>query len=310
MNSAGMDLRQHLRMLHRLGLYAIPGWGGGKLLPGTNPRALSLKPPSLNEMLAADYSGGLIILSGTESPFGGYVVAIDVDHGPEAWPQMPKGFLYDELGTRNTKRHIFVRTTDRLEGNLNLIASGTGELVVEFKGLNLVLRSWPTMPPAKPRGYWPMSWPLRGYPANDPPSLNARQLAEGMADFLSRALGESIWVKDNEPRKQWTGTSAPIPQNLSDQVEAELERRGCRLKHPGQSGWQKGFCPFHDNTKSEAFVVNLSLGWICNSVCGKGSIRDLAHRLGIQVSTPRPKLRRSTHPSKHKPVNVSWEVRL
>ena len=88
--TTSLDLGDHLRRLHRLGLYAIPGWGGGKLLPGTDPRALSLDPPSLSEILTADYSGGLIILAGTENPFGGYVVAIDVDHGPEVWPRMPK----------------------------------------------------------------------------------------------------------------------------------------------------------------------------------------------------------------------------
>ena len=277
-------------------------------MPGTDPRALSLDPPSLAEMMTADYSDGLIILAGTENPFGGYVVAIDVDHGPEVWPSMPKGFLYDELGTQDTKRHVFIRTTDRLEGVLNLVVYGTGELVAEVKGLNLSLRSWPTIPPGKPRGYKPMSWPID--PLSDPPVGTARQLAEELANGLSKVLGESIWVKDSESRQVWTGTNGSVPQTLSEHVEAELERRGCRLKSPGPTGWQTGFCPFHENKKSPAFRVNLQQGWICNSTCGKGSIYGLARRLGIHISNSRPGRRRQTHPSHPKPVNVSWEVRV
>ncbi len=309
MRNDALDLRTHLRRLHRLGLYTIPGWGGGKLLPGTDPRALSLNPPSLREVLEADYSDGLIILAGTENPHGGYLVAIDVDHGPEIWPSMPKGFLYDELGTQNTKRHIFVRTTDRLEGVLNLVAYGTGELVAEIKGLNLSLRSWPTMPPDKPRGYQPASWTVE-WNLLAGPELTARQLADGMADFLSRSLGESIWVKDlDRPKTPATGIVAS--GDLAAAVEHELDRRNVRLRRPGGTGWQLGFCPFHDNTKTPAFSVNLTQGWICFSTCGRGSIFNLARRLGI--STPevsRPRLRRRAHPSEHEPVAVSWRVRF
>ncbi len=307
-NNPAFELRQHLRMLHRLGLYTIPGWGGGKLLPGTDQRALSLDPPSLSEIITADYSGGLIILAGTENPFGGYVVAIDVDRGPDIWPAMPKGFLYDELGTRDTKRHIFVRTTDRLEGCLNLVVYGTGELVAEIKGLNLSLRSWPTMPPDKPRGYRPMSWPLD--PVTDPPALTARQLADGMADLLSRSLGESIWVKDFDRNNVQGGDIRTVPHSLAGQVEGELERHGCRLRQPGGSGWQSGFCPFHDNTKTPAFSINLSKGWICFSTCGSGSIFGLARKLGIATSTSRPKQKATSRPSHKTPISVtSWEVR-
>jgi len=304
-----MEIQQHLRMLHRLGLYAVPGWDGGKLLPGTNQRELSLQPPSLDQILAADYSDGLIILAGTENPFGGFVVAIDVDNGPEYWHdrQMPKGFLYDELGTQNHKRHIFVRTTDRLEGCLNLVVRGTGELVAEIKGLNLSLRSWPTIPPGKPRGYLPMSWPIN--PAKDPPVGTAKQLAHELAELLSRTLGESVWIKDfDRPRVQGNDHRV-VPTSLAHQVDSELESRGCKLRNPSGSGWQSGFCPFHDNTNTRAFSVNLTLGWKCFSTCGSGSIFDLAHKLGL-TGSPNRSTRKRNKPSQHKPVNVTWEVRF
>ncbi len=299
------EIEHHVKMLHRLGLYAVPGWDGGKLLPGTNQRELSLQPPSLEQILAADYSDGLIILAGTENPFGGFVVAIDVDNGPEYWPQMPKGFLYDELGTQNHKRHIFVRTTDRLEGCLNLVVRGTGELVTEIKGLNLSLRSWPTIPPGKPRGYMPMSWPID--PALDPPTMTGRQLAEGMADLLSHTLGESVWIKDFDRGTVRGNDHRIVPDSLALKVEAELERRKCKLKNPGASGWQSGFCPFHDNTNTRAFSVNLSMGWKCFSTCGSGSIFNLAHKLGLIGSRNRSPRKRNK-PSQHKPVPVEFEV--
>lgn len=313
MNSKSTDLEQHLQRLHRLGLYAIPGWGGGKLLPGATVRGLALSPPSLDDMLHADYSGGLIILAGTENPFGGYVVAIDVDRGPEAWPQMPKGFLYDELGTRSTKHHIFVRTTDRLEGVLNLVAYDSRDLVCEIKGLNLSLRSWPTQPPDKPRGYTPMSWPLD--PINDPPALTARQLAEGLADFLSGSLGEAVWVKDNT-RSQVNGAARTVPSTeLARTVEEELERRDVRLGREMSSGWRPGFCPFHANTRTKAFSVNLSAGWRCHGACNTGgSIFDLARRLGIAVridSQPGRRRQRKQPSNHHEPISVTnWEVRF
>ena len=107
------------------------------------------------------------------------------------------------------------------------------------------------------------------------------------------------------------GDMRTVPHSLAERVDAELERRGCKLRNPGSSGWQSGFCPFHDNTKTRAFSVNFSKGWICYSTCGTGSIFGLARRLGITVSTSRPRRRQSSHPSHPKPINVtSWEVRF
>ncbi|MCH8095209.1 MAG: transposase [Chloroflexi bacterium] len=111
-----------------------------------------------------------------------------------------------------------------------------------------------------------------------------------------------------------TGDTTTMIETLitaAEQVDAELERRGCRLRNPGGSGWQSGFCPFHDNTKTPAFSINLSKGWVCFSTCGTGSIFGIARKLGILVSTSRPKRTSTSHPSRHRPINVaSWEVRF
>jgi hypothetical protein len=297
------ELQTHLRQLHRLGLHAIPGWGGGKLLPGTDQRSLALDPPSLAEQLTADYSGGLIILSGTENHYGGYVAALDVDMGPAVWRQMPKGFLYAELGTRDTKRHIFVRTVDRLEGALNLFSGS--DLVCELKGLNLSLRSWPTRPEGKPRGYMPSAFTVN--PAADPPKLTARQLAEGLADYLSATSGQVVHVQ-NTPSHHGNGQAVPAGPELAAHIEAELERRNVRLRRPSGSGWQIGFCPFHDNTRTPAFSVNFALGWKCHAVCGSGSLRDLARRLGIEVRRAAGTTYRHGH---HRAISVTVpEVRF
>lgn len=298
--SGSTELQHHLRMLHRLGLYAIPGWGGGKLMRGAKPGELALSPPSLSETLAADYSDGLIILGGTENPFGGYLACVDVDSGPESWPYFPLGFLYAELGTKTTKRHFFVRTTDRLEGQVLL--RSRSDLVAEIKGLNLSLRSWPSRPVDKPRGYLPSAWATD--PISDPPVLTAGQLGEGLADFLSNSLGTAVYVEDARHRKSHRPRIA-VSSNLVDEIEAELERRNVRLRRPGAAGWQTGFCPFHDNTRTPAFSVHFEFGWICRSTCGKGGIRNLAHRLGISFTSGPAVI------DPHKPVKVTnWEVRV
>ena len=101
-----------------------------------------------------------------------------------------------------------------------------------------------------------------------------------------------------------------VDGQLAEKVEGELERRGCRLRQRGRSGWQSGFCPFHDNTKTAAFSVNLSKGWICFSTCGTGSIFGLARKLGVEISTSRPKRRTTSIGSHKEPISVtSWEVR-
>ena len=276
-------LAQHLRVLDALGLHVIPGWGGGKALPGTDHRALADDPPSLDQMLAADYVGGLSVICGTQHPHGGSVVGIDVDDGPETWPAMPRGSLYMEAGTKPGRSHVFVRTTDRLDGQL-VLRDVAGDLVAELKGRGLALRSWPTRPPEKPSGYRPLAMALN--PATDPPALSAHQLAEGMADYLTRVLGRDVHVHDREGHRQLPREHRDhvgVAPHLIELVEQELARRGVMLQPAGRDGWLSGRCPFHDD-RAPSFSVSFDLGgWRCWSGCGSGGLRSLAERLGLTV---------------------------
>jgi hypothetical protein len=71
--------------LYDAGLTALPCWGGGKALPGTNFRKLADNPPSRESVGSADYSGGLAILLGTSHQNGGFLSRVkarfDLYHG-------------------------------------------------------------------------------------------------------------------------------------------------------------------------------------------------------------------------------------
>ena len=274
----------HLRVLHALGLVALACWGGGKALRGRDHRALADNPPDLAAILAADYTGGLAVICGTQHRLGGYIVGIDIDDGPKTWPAMPVGFLYGESGTAPGRWHLFVRTTDRLEGQL-LLRDPAGGLVAELKGRGFALRSWPTRPPDKAGGYTPLAMALD--PATDPPALSAYQLAEGIVDYLTRVLDRDVQVDDRQGRHHLR-----LHQQLRDGVdqhrfahfvEQELAHRGVVLRPAGRDGWQQGQCPLHDD-RVPSFSINIALGaWRCWAGCGSGGLRGLARRLGLPV---------------------------
>ena len=178
-------VREHIRRLADRGLAVAPAWGGGRALPGTNWRVIADSPPSLEQALAADYTGGLAIICGTARFAGGFVVGVDIDVGPTSWPRWPLNTLFAEAGTRPTSWHIFVVTVDRLDGQRDLRAAD-GRLVAEIKGAGRALRSWPTQPHDKPRGYVPVFFAELPIAA---PVLSVAQLASGLSDFLSWALG-------------------------------------------------------------------------------------------------------------------------
>ena len=277
-------LARHLQRLHALGVHVIPGWGGGRLLRGTNLRALADEPPDETAMLAGDYTGGMELVGGTTHPAGGFVTLTDVDRGPRAWPAWPLGTLYAERGTEDVKAHIAIRTADRCDGQLDL-RTASGELAVELKGSGRALRCWPTRPVGKPRGYRPLYY---ADPPIGPPSLTVRQLAEGLADFLGRALGETVTVdgrhrRGGGPLEHRALGAGPVPALLVAAVEAELEHRGARLRPPGRDGWQAGHCPFHDD-RDPSFSVSFELGgWLCRAGCGSGTLWTLARRLRLPM---------------------------
>ena len=139
------NIESHVHRLTEIGLTPIPRWGGGHALPATNHRALANSPPTREQVACADYSGGLAILIGTAHPLGGYVLGIDIDEGPTTLPGLPRGFLYAETGTAPGKWHLFIRVTDRLDGQVNLVGP-SGQPVAELKGYGQSLRSWPSLP--------------------------------------------------------------------------------------------------------------------------------------------------------------------
>jgi hypothetical protein len=275
------SLQMHLRLLLRLGLTPIPIWGQGKLFPGTRLRELAASPPSADEVLAAGYHGGLSILCGTQHPLGGFILGLDVDRGPAWWPNVPKGFLYAETGTALCKWHPFLRTVDRLDGQINLRDS-QGGLVCEMKGAGNALRSWPTRPPEKPTGYTPYA--VARDLAADPPVLTAIQVAEGMEDFLSQVLGLRLHLElqghdgPGGARRRWV-----VGSSLAQRLEEALAARGTYLGPPKRGGWQQGRCPFHQD-RSPSFSVAFELGiWRCWAGCGAGGLQGLAERLGLHV---------------------------
>lgn len=64
-------------------------------------------------------------------------------------------------------------------------------------------------------------------------------------------------------------------QEFTRFFEARLQDR--RLRRSGR-GWM-ALCPFHDNTNTPAFSVNMQSGvWFCHAGCGKGGILDFEQK--------------------------------
>ena len=273
------SVTDHAVRLFDSGLISLPRWGGGNALPGTDHRALADNPPTREEVACADYSGGLAILNGTVHPLGGYVLGIDIDEGPPELPPLPKGFLYREAGTATGKLHDFVRTVDQLTGQI-LLRDLDGTIVAELKGRGMALRSWPTRPPEKPRGYRPLAF-VRN-PSIDPPVLSASQVADGLAFYLSAALGRAV-VVDRRGLRHGSNRPVPVSDAIGRRIADELEVRGVRLRPPGRAGWASGFCPLHED-HHPSFSVSFQLGaWVCRAGCGSGGLRSLARRLRVPV---------------------------
>jgi hypothetical protein len=263
----------HIQRLADLGLKPIPRWGGGHALPGTNHRAFADNPPAPREVACADYSGGLAILTGTAHPLGGYVLGVDIDEGPTTLPGLPRGFLYAETGTASGKFHMFTRVADRLDGQVNLIA-GSGQLVAEIKGYGHALRSWPSLPPDKPRGYTPLAWAT--HIEVDAPLLSAQQTAEGISDWLSRTLGCEVSIKSRErlrrlpqrSRKASHGNSIFDQVKTAVTVEALAER--FTTFRPAGKARLKGLCPLHIE-RTPSFHINTDRDlWHCFGACQRG----------------------------------------
>jgi hypothetical protein len=291
-----VDLPDWAVRLFEIGLIPLPGWGGGKALPGTSFRSLADNPPSRTQVEKQDYSGGLLILLGIKHPDGGFTIGIDIDRGPfEVFPWSDK-FLMLEAGTAPGKWHLYVTIADRLEGQIDL-KDDQGNLVAEIKGYGRALRSWPTLPEGKPRSYHVLAISNTAHKCL--PKLTAMQLAEALSDFLSYSLQKRIFIDGCNEDSAGKSPVRPLSEDVYIRVSQELERRNVRLK-PSGKGWLLGNCPFHDDHKPSFSVSFEHNAWCCFAGCGSGSVRNLAWRLNVRL----PKKKH------HKPVSITaWEVR-
>ena len=267
------SVNSHVQRLADLGLKLIPRWGGGHALPGTNHRALADNPPTRDQIRGADYGGGLAILTGTAHPSGGYVLGVDIDEGPQVLPASPRGFLYAEAGTAPGKWHLFMRVTDRLDGQVNLVGP-SGQLVAELKGYGHALRSWPSIPPGKSKGYAPLAWATNV--EADTPALTARQTAEGVSDWLSRSLGCAVSIKSRErslgrpQRARQTRRGNSIFDHVKAAVSVEELAGHFTALTPAGPLKLKGLCPIHTE-RTPSFHVSTDRDlWYCFGACQRG----------------------------------------
>ena len=280
----GRSIAAWVQRLCDAGLVPLPCWGGGKALSGTRFRELADDPPTRSQAAAKDYSGGLAILCGTAHFQGGWVLGVDIDIGPEMFPWRPHGFLLLEMGTSTGKWHIFMRTADRLEGHINLVDSQR-QVVCELKGRGLSLRSWPTMPAGKPRGYKTVE--IAEIVRKDTHLLGVEQVSEALADLLTRVLRTEVspvatTYRETGPDHRVGDGSAPgWLQVVYECIVDALEAKGHRFGRSG-TGNLLTTCPLHDDHEP-SLSLHPQRGWKCWAGCGKGRLTELASLLGISI---------------------------
>ena len=262
----------HLDLLKKSGLHPMP-LAEGRYKRGTIIRDLADDPP---DTTVHDFTpqNGLAILLGTPHPDGGYVIGVDIDHGPDIIKAFPGGFLYMEQGTRLDSWHIFMRTADRLEGQINLIRQSDGDLVCEIKGYGQALRSYPSIPTDKPRGYTPLAFGTDL--ASKGPLLPYVDVARAYADWLCASLGYSVIVKP-VPQPLPRGNPYSDATHLKEIDIVGFASRFTELLQKSGAFWGK--CPLH-NDRTPSFVVKSEGVWYCHGACKRGgNILGLAQAL-------------------------------
>ena len=148
-------------------------------------------------------------------------------------------------------------------------------------GLDLIANSPAVCPPSIHKTGALYQWGA----GHSPTDIQYRDLDDPPPEIIER------WLRGYQRPHQ---AREVIPQS-ADLVEAvraslaALSRRGLR---EGAGGWTSTNCPFPDHGKGRgdrgaSFSVNFADagGWICFAGCGKGSLADLAKRLGLAVAT-------------------------
>jgi len=130
------------------------------------------------------------------------------------------------------------------------------------------------VPPDKPKGYTPLAFAINV--GADTPSLTARQIAEGISDWLSRSLGNLVTIESRERSQGRPRQARKVRRGNSifDRVKAavsveELAGRFTVLTPAGPVRL-KGLCPLHTE-RTPSFHVSTDVGlWNCFGACQRG----------------------------------------
>jgi len=265
------DLEQHLDNLRRVDLKPI-ALKDNKYRRGARLRKLADQPPLIpaDEFTPQD---GLAVLCGTHHVDGGYVLGIDIDRGNFELPwkgRPPASVLYIEEGTAKGKWHMFLQCGDRLDGQINL-KSKVGGIVVEVKGYGQALRSYPSLPPDKPKGYTPVCFRDTTAPET---LLSCQQIIDSLLTWSMASLGEVVEQRDPIGRalakKRATGGRGKRKKpSLHGFDIVALASRYTTLV-PSGSDQLKGLCPIHDEKTPSFFITPKSQTWKCFGACQAG----------------------------------------
>ena len=265
------DLEQHLDNLRRVDLKPI-ALKDNKYRRGARLRKLADQPPLIpyEEFTPQD---GLAVLCGTHHVDGGYVLGIDIDRGNFELPwkgRPPSSVLYIEEGTAKGKWHMFLQCGDRLDGQINL-KSKVGGIVVEVKGYGQALRSYPSLPPDKPKGYTPVCFRDTTAPET---LLSCQQIIDSLLTWSMASLGEVVEQRDPIGRalakKRATGGRGKRKKpSLHGFDIVALASRYTTLV-PSGSDQLKGLCPIHDEKTPSFFITPKSQTWKCFGACQAG----------------------------------------
>ena len=269
--SAPEGLGQHLENLRRVDLKPI-ALKGNKYRWGARLRKLADLPPLIfiEEVTAEN---GLAILCGTDHVDGGYMLGIDIDRGNFVlpWKELPpEPVLYIEEGTGKGRWHIFVQVIDRLEGQINL-HSKLGGVVVEIKGYGQGLRSYPSLPPDKPKGYTPIYFRDTSAPKT---LLSYQQIIDSLITWSIASLGELVEQREAIGQlianTKLLGVSDARKNSALKGFDIVAFASRYTTLHPSGANDLKGLCPIHDEKTPSFFITPRLHRWKCFGACQAG----------------------------------------
>jgi len=150
--------------------------------------------------------------------------------------------------------------------------------------LDLLVNSPALVPPS----IHPSGTPYRWAPGHSPADIPFADLE------IPPPLLEDWWELLCRPPRPSFDPSGAVDRDLVEAVLSEVARRSRKgaLPSPGPTDWISTNCPFPEahrhGDRKESFSLHAEdAGWICFAGCGKGGGRQLAERLGIDVTQVR-----------------------